>query len=89
MQSMICEAGAMGGPVYIDTVCETMRATEAGPALKAWFKERCPQGQASSSPICKELDPFIRDVAANNRFWREHCGATSGGAARNIAKGER
>ncbi|MCC3246157.1 hypothetical protein LG047_12640 [Methylocystis sp. WRRC1] len=68
------EALAMGGPVYVDSTCETMRAAKASPALKQWLKSQCPKGEASANTICADLAPFIRDVAANNENYRRKCG---------------
>jgi hypothetical protein len=73
--SIVCEAAyAMGGPVYIDTVCQTMREAKATPALRDWLKKQCPKGEQSPG-VCADLGPFVRDVAANNENWRRQCGA--------------
>ena len=64
---------AMGGPVYVDETCVTIKEAHASPALKAWIKRTCPQGETSSDPICKDFAPFIRDVSANNQNWRRKC----------------
>lgn len=75
--SIVCSgaAFAMSRPVFVDETCETMVEAKATPTLKAWLKRQCPQGEASSAPICTDLAPFIRDVAANNENWRRKCGA--------------
>ena len=73
--SIACEpARAMGGPVYIDTVCDTMREARTTPALRDWLKRQCPKGEQSPG-VCADLAPFIRAVAANNENWRRQCGA--------------
>lgn len=64
---------AMGGPVYVDETCVTIKEARATPALKGWLKRACPQGEASADPICRDLAPFIRDVSANNQNWRRKC----------------
>lgn len=64
---------AMGGPVYVDETCETMTLAHSTPELRAWLKRQCPQGDASPNAICKDLVPFIKDVAANNENWRRKC----------------
>jgi hypothetical protein len=64
---------AMGGPVYVDETCVSIKEAHATPALKAWIKRTCPQGEASPDPICKDLSPFIRDVSANNQTLRRKC----------------
>lgn len=64
---------AMGGPVYIDETCVSLKEARATPALKAWIKRQCPQGEASPDAICKDFAPFIRDVVANNENWRRKC----------------
>ncbi len=64
----------MGGAVYIDSICETIREAKPTPALRSWLKGQCPKGEASSAPICADLAPFIRDVASNNENWRRKCG---------------
>lgn len=72
--SIGCDAArAMGGPVYIDTVCDIMREAKATPALRDWLKKQCPKGELSPG-VCADLAPFIRDVAANNEIWRRQCG---------------
>ena len=72
--AVVSPAQAMGGPVYIDTVCDTMRPAPATPALKSWIKAQCPKGAQSSSSICGDFSRFIRDVAANNEIYRRKCG---------------
>ncbi len=72
--AFVSSAFGMGGPVYIDTVCETIRAAPASPALKSWIKAQCPRGEQSSAPICVDFSRFIRDVAANNEIYRRKCG---------------
>lgn len=67
-------AFGMSRPVFVDETCQTMVEAKASPALKAWLKRQCPQGEASREPACKDLAPFIRDVAANNENWRRKCG---------------
>jgi len=68
---------AMSYPVYVDSVCDTMREARATPGLKAWMKGKCPKGEASPDPACGEFARFIRDVAANNENWRRKCGGAS------------
>lgn len=60
---------AMGGPVYVDTACETMRVAEASPAVKDWLKREMREGRAPQG-----LERFVKDVAANNENWRRKCG---------------
>ncbi|MBG0809867.1 hypothetical protein IY145_10800 [Methylosinus sp. H3A] len=67
------DALAMGGPVYIDETCDRITEAPATPALKAWIKKTCPQGETSSDPICADLSRFVRAVAANNQNWRAAC----------------
>ncbi|WP_457798111.1 hypothetical protein [Methylocystis sp. S23] len=67
------EALAMSYPVYVDETCRTMVEARSTPALKAWIKRQCPQGEASDATICKDFAPFIRDVAGNNENWRRKC----------------
>jgi hypothetical protein len=72
--SIGCNAAhAMGGPVYIDTICQTMREARATPELREWLKKQCPKGEKSPG-VCADLAPFIRDVATNNENWRRQCG---------------
>lgn len=66
-------AWGMSYPVYIDETCKTMVEARATPALKAWVKRQCPKGESSADPICKDLDPFVRDAAGNNENWRRKC----------------
>lgn len=75
--SIACSAPAfaMGGAVYIDETCDTMKEAPATPALKAWFRRLCPKGEASSDPHCGDFDAFSRGVTANNENWRRKCGA--------------
>lgn len=72
--SISSEALAMGGPVYIDGTCDKIIEAPATPALKAWIKQTCPQGEASRDPICVDFSRFVRAVAANNQNWRDACG---------------
>lgn len=62
------KAYAMGGPVYIDTACETMRVAEASPDVKTWLKREMREGRAPQG-----LERFVKDVAANNENWRKKC----------------
>jgi len=72
--SIVCSpALGMGGPVYVDETCVSIKEAHATPALKAWLKRACPQGEASPDPICRDLSSFIRDVSANNQTWRRKC----------------
>lgn len=73
--SISSEALAMGGPVYVDETCDRIIEAPATPALKAWIKQQCPQGEKSADPICGDLSRFVRAVAANNQNWRAACGA--------------
>jgi hypothetical protein len=63
----------MGGPVYIDETCVSIKEARATPALKSWFKRLCPNGEASPEPNCRDFSAFIRDVAANNQNFRRKC----------------
>jgi hypothetical protein len=67
------EAMAMGGPVYVDTSCDTMKIAPATPRLKIWLKGECPKG-ALTSDACADLDRFVRGASTNNEILRNTCG---------------